>query len=168
MVGSTNPKANKPKADQLVKNAPLPFYDQMQPAWLICYTTLSGMNYVYQPDDWGEETNTSIIVSGGTTITIDITKLLLKNPIMLYVVANNGYKLSGIPSQVVNINGVITSTSELNDNRYYMCSDLPNGNEYRNGKIDPNVSGPDGLEGQLMVPQVDPTNANLPKKAVPV
>jgi len=166
MVGSTNPKANKPKADQLVKNAPLPFYDQMQPAWLICYTTLSGMNYVYQPDDWGEETNTSIIVSGGTTITIDITKLLLKNPIMLYVVANNGYKLSGIPSQVVNINGVITSTSELNDNRYYMCSDLPNGNEYRNGKIDPNVSGPDGLEGQLMVPQVDPTNANLPKKAV--
>tara|TARA_B110000971_G_C20039410_1_gene516707 strand:+ start:4973 stop:6976 length:2004 start_codon:yes stop_codon:yes gene_type:complete len=169
MVGTSNMDANLPR-DSPLDSAKNKFYDQMQPAWLICYTTLSGINYIYQPsgdNGWNKKTNSSIIQSGSNSNSIDITTLIKDyHPIMLYVVANNGYALSGMPKQLVNANGVITDTSVLNDNRYYSCSDLPNGNEYgKGGILNTKANGPDGTVGQLMVPVVDPTNNKLPERS---
>jgi len=160
MVGSTDIHANQPLPEQppyrwpipgkLNQGEKMPMYKQMQPAWIICYTTISGMNYAYQPPDWGHDDNSSIIDSTKSSTDINVKDLFEKeHPIMIYVVANNSYKVSGMPKYLMDVNGIKQDTGILNSSVFHASSSMPNGNGIVCNNEDPDgpyQNGPDGTE----------------------
>jgi len=106
VVGTSNPK------DSTI----------LQPAFVICYTNIYGINYVYEPTDF----TTCIIDNSKTTTKIDVTSLFSNHtPIIIKIIDNSSYTLKGVPDKLfVHYQNSLTpsdiqDTSKINNSLYY-------------------------------------------------
>lgn len=153
-------KTGKAKVGDYGKKVPM--YTRMQAAWLICYTTLSGINYTYQPPDW----TPYIINSNIKSTELDISDLISKyHPIIIYVVANNSFKLSGMPKKMMDVTGQSQNTDILNSSVFHSTSAMPNGDGSTCGTNKPNENGPDGSEQSLLMVEADKDDTFKIKRA---